>query len=136
MRRWRIEYNPVYTATPLSFWVHSHMDHAVWIESSVFEPRLPEAIPGKGFPMLVVDAFGTELQFASIDEVDHFLDVIRQKNMPSTVALSKARGTIRGPNTHWLSRLPAGLKPWAKREKLISLVERARLDFTKAWSSL
>ena len=123
MSKWRIEYRPKYQNTPMSFWVHKNLDGEAWIRSKEFDPPLPEAIPVKGFPYLVVDAMGTDLEFASIEEAEHFLYVISQKNMPTTRQLSRLRTEAKGPNSHWLSRLPADLKPWSKRQKIIPIME-------------
>ena len=125
MKKWRIEYRSDYTETPLSFWVHKHVDHEVWRYANEFEPPLPKAIPGKGYPFLIVNAFGLDLEFASVAEVEHFLTVIRQKNMPTTQQLSRQRTNNYGPNRHWLSRLPAGIKAWSKRKRMIPVLERA-----------
>ncbi len=119
MPRWRIEFGENYRSSPVSFWVHQHLDHEVWTESTRFEPPLPKAIVGKGFPRLIIDAFGTELEFASIEEVEHCRQVLSQKNMPTSRQLASQRQTSMGPNSHWLSRLPADLKSWRKREKLL-----------------
>ena len=94
-----------------------------------FEPSLPKAIPTKGFPVLFVDAFGTELQFSSVDEVVHFLEVIGQKNMPTSLQLTRRRNEAYGPNKHWLSRLPADLKPWRKRERLLPIINEGLAAF-------
>ena len=123
MKKWRIEYSAEYKPSPLSFWVHKHLDNDVWRLASKFEPGLPKAIPLKGFPVLWVDAFGVPLWFSSIEEVEHFLEVIGVKNMPTPLHLTKKRNARYGPNGHWLSRLPAQLKPWSKREKLIPIVK-------------
>ena len=123
MRKWRIEYRPKYQRTPISFWVHRHLDGDVWSRCEKFDPPLPEAIPCKGYPCLVVNALGTELEFASIQEAEHFLEVISRKNLPTTLQLSRQRTETLGPNRHWLSRLPAGLKPWSKRQKIIPIME-------------
>lgn len=129
MKQWRIEYRPAYTETPLSFWVHRHIDHEVWCYATQFEPELPKAIPCKGYPLLVVNALGIELEFASVAEVEHFLEVIGQKNMPTTQHLSRRRSNNYGPNRHWLSRLPSSIKSWPKRKKMIPIVERALNEF-------
>ncbi len=81
--------------------------------------------------MLVVTVFGIELRFASVEEAEHFLNIIGQKNMPTTLKLSRERTNGYGPNGHWLSRLPAGIKAWSKRQKLIPIVEAALDDFRK-----
>ena len=94
-----------------------------------YEPELSRLIPGKGFPRLIVNTLGVELEFASIAEIEHFLDVIRQKNMPTSTQLSQKREVPYGPNGHWLSRLPAKLKPWPKREKYIKVIEDGSREF-------
>ena len=131
MKKWRIEYRPEFPATPLSFWVHKHVDHEVWIYAKKFEPELPKAIPGKGYPLLIVNVLGIELEFASVAEIEHFLTVISRKNMPTAQRLSRQRADNYGPNRHWLSRLPSGLKPWSKRERIIPIIENALNEFKK-----
>lgn len=129
MKKWRIEYRSKYTETPLSFWVHKHVDHEVWRHANKFDPELPKAIPGKGYPVLIVKVLGVELEFSSVPEVEHFLFVISQKNMPSTRQLSLQRIHNYGPNRHWLSRLPSSIKPWTKRARIIPIVEGALNEF-------
>ena len=133
MKKWRIEYRSGFCATPISFWVHKHIDHDIWIYASEFEPPLPKPIPCKGYPFLIVNILGAELVFASIEEVEHFLEVMRQKNLPTTWRLSRQRVDNYGPNSHWLSRLPATLKPWSKRERLLPVVEKALVEFREEW---
>jgi hypothetical protein len=125
MKKWRIEFNDKYTSSPLSYWVHEHIDCGVWLQATVFEPPLPRPIPGKGYPLLIVNALGCELRFASVAEVEHFLAIIRQKNLPTSRQLSSHRSGNHGPNSHWLSRLPSSLKPWSKRQRIIPVVEDA-----------
>ena len=129
MNKWRIEFTEKYKSSPLSFWVHKHLDCDVWSQATQYDPVLPKVIPAKGFPTLVVDALGFELEFSSIEEVYHFLDIVRQKNMPTSTQLSNKRGVTYGPNGHWLSRLPAKLKPWSKRENYIKTVEEGLAEF-------
>ena len=129
MARWRIEFGENYCSSPVSFWVHRHLDHDVWADATSFEPPLPQAIVGKGFPRLIIDAFGTELEFASIEEVEHCRQVLSQKNMPTTRQLASLRRSSLGPNSHWLSRFPAGLKSWRKREKLLPLLDAGIVEF-------
>ena len=129
MKRWRIEFTEKYQPGPMSFWVHLPVDNAVWYGATQYEPPLPQAIPGKGFPVLYVNVFGVELQFASPEEVGHFLTILSQKNMPTSLRLTQQRGADYGPNNHWLSRLPAKLKPWRRRQRFIPIVERALHDF-------
>ena len=97
----------------------------MWHHATEFEPSLPKALPTKGYPVLFVDALGVELQFSSIDEVEHFIAVISRKNMPTPLQLAQQRNTKYGPNAHWLSRLPVKLKPWSKREKILPILQSA-----------
>ena len=129
MKKWRIEYRPKFTETPLSFWVHKHLDHEVWRHANKFDPDLPRAIPGKGYPVLIVNAMGIELEFSSVAEVEHFLSVLSQKNMPTAQQLSLRRTAKYGPNSHWLSRLPSCIMPWTKRARIIPIVEGALNEF-------
>ena len=134
MKKWRIEYKKKYTPTPLSFWVHRNLDDNIWLKATKFDPPLPKGIPCKGFPMLVVNALGVELEFSSVEEAEHFLEVIRKKNMPNSMQLSNARNTRCGPNSHWLSRLPSSLKSWVKREKIITIIERGINELKSVYS--
>ncbi len=129
MKKWRIIYNPKYTPTPLSYWVHQQVDDEVWMQATVFDPPIPRGIPGKGFPLLLVHVLGVELEFASIPEVEHMLVVFRQKNMPTSRQLSRQRADSHGPNSHRLSRLPASIKPWSKRARIIPVLEDALKGF-------
>ena len=135
MNKWRIAFVKEYTPSPLSFWVHRHLDHEVWSQATEFEPNLPKAIPSKGYPVLFVNAFGTELKFSSVEEVEHFLQVISMKHMPSSLQLTRQRGAAYGPNRHWLSRLPSKLKPWSKREKFIPIIESGLREFKALYTS-
>ncbi|GAA6186874.1 hypothetical protein [Aliiglaciecola sp. NS0011-25] len=129
MNKWRIEYNANYTKTPLSFWEHKDLDHEVRAYAKEFDPKLPRAIPCRGFPMLIVDVLGVQLIFASVAEVEHFLFVIGQKNMPTTQQLSRQRINNYGTNRHWLRRLPSSIKAWSKRKRIIPIVEKGLHEF-------
>ena len=123
MPRWKIEYTKEFYPSPLSFWVHKALEDKSWFHATKYNPALPKAIPCKGYPVLFVDVSGVELWFSSVQEVEHFLAVISQKNLPSSRQLSQKQDQIDGPNRHWLSRLPGKLKSWKKREKLIPIIE-------------
>jgi hypothetical protein len=131
MEKWSVRYTEDFKPGPLTFWVHRETDGRPWYEATAFEPPLPKPVPGAGFAALYVQVFNVELHFASVPEVRHFLSVMRQKNLPTTRRLSTERGTSSGPNSHWLSRLPADLKAWRKREKIIKIIENALVEFEK-----
>ncbi len=129
MKKWRIDYTPEFKPGPLSFWVHKSSGGDSWLAVKEYAPSLPTVVPGKGFPRLSVNVMGIELEFASVPEVEHFLDVIRQKNMPTTLQLTQKRGVACGPNSHWLSRLPSKIKPWVKRAKIIPIIEEGLSEY-------
>ena len=131
MNKWHIGYTKEFEPSPLSFWTHIEADGQPWYSAMSFVPPKPLPVPGKGFAVLKVPVLGVELRFASVAEVHHFLEIMRQKNLPTTRRLSGQRATGLGPNSHWLSRLPSGLKAWTKRAKVIAIVEQALPDFEK-----
>jgi hypothetical protein len=112
----------------MSFWVHQNLDGDAWIRATLFSPPLPEPVLGQGYPTYFVDYGDVRLQFASIDELRVFVDTLGQRLLPTTRALSLARGTGLGPNSHWLSRLPAELKPWRKRQALTAYLRALLAD--------
>ena len=127
MKKYAFTFNETYNRTPISFWVHKHLDDPVWMNATVFEPPLPKPVPGQGYAMLKINALGTDLFFASPEELEHFIDVIGKKHMPTSYQLSRLRSDSYGPNRHWLSRLPGHLKPYKKtRATLAYMQSRSR----------
>ena len=118
MKRFSIEYSSTWTPGPMSFWVHHHLDGTHWNNATRFSPPLRGPVAGSGYPTYFVDYRGTRLQFASVDEIRACIDILGRRVLPTTFALSAARGPGLGPNGHWLSRLPAKLKPWRTRQAL------------------
>jgi len=112
--RYHLTFEPDWRSAPLAFWV----------------PAAPAPVPHKGYVFLHVDAAGVDLQFSSVDQLDHFIDVLATQPMPTSRQLSRKRGLPVGPNGHWLSRLPARLKAPRERLKLVAGLRavRARLQ--------
>lgn len=69
--------------------------------------------------MLWVDLKECELQFSSPAQLEHCIQVLAAKPLPTTRQLSAKRGASVGPNGHWLSRLPARLKSPRRRERVV-----------------
>ena len=126
MNRHWIEYHDRWQDSPLSFWVHTGQDSTAASEGPISAPPKPGPVPGKGYATLHVECDGFVFQFSSLAEVDHCIDVISQRNLPSTIRLTKAGPGGKGPNGHWLSRLPANVKPWSYRERAIRRISAAR----------
>lgn len=130
MKRWEIIYDKASGFTAMSYWVHIGVDEKIKGYSScdTFIPPMPSKVPGKGYPLLQIYALGDNFAFASMAELEHCIEVLGQKNMPTTRALSAQRGTKVGPNKHWLSRFPAKYKPWRKREKLVKILKKVKIE--------
>jgi hypothetical protein len=133
MNEWKVTYKEQYSPSPVSFWVHKHLDDPIWMNATEFDPPLPKSVPGKGYPVLKVIFQDVKLTFSSIEEVEHFVDVVGQKNMPTSQQLSAKRNTKSGPNSHWLSRLPGDILSWKKREKLLKIMDKAIVEYRKAF---
>ncbi len=58
--------------------------------------ELPKPVIYKGYPVLIINALGYELQFNSIEEVEHFIEVVEQKNIPNSSQLASARNKSAG----------------------------------------
>ncbi len=121
--RYHFSYQPDWRAAPVAFWVHRPVDG-----SDAFDPPAPRAIPQKGFAFLHVEFDATELWFSAPAQLDHFIDVLSKKPLPTSRALSSARGSRVGPNDHWLSRLPARLKSPRHRMRLVDALKAIRAD--------
>jgi hypothetical protein len=134
MSQWKISYHTSRKFSPISYWVHEGIGENVnpYMECEEFVPPFPYKLMNQGFQYLQVTFQGNELGFASMLEVDHFREILMQKNLPTTKSLSVIRGTGYGPNNHWLSRLPANLKSWVKREKLIAAINKVKREIENA----
>ena len=131
MKKATVVYRETYRSTPVSFWAHRHLDGESWSAATRFDPPLPAPVPGKGWAQLLVQFDGVELAFSSPAELDQVIDVLSRNPLPTTRRLSELRGTTRGPNAHWLSRLPSSAKPQGFRRRLVTYLARVRPE---AWS--
>lgn len=105
-----------------AFWVHLPVGGS----PGEFFPPAPTEIPHRGYSVLNVEFDAYELQFCSRAHLDHYIEVLSQKPLPSSRRLSILGGTGWGPNQHWLSRLPAELKESKKRARLVAALIAAR----------
>lgn len=125
---------PDWRTAPLAFWVH------VPVGGSDTEcvPSAPVEVLHEGFIVLHVDAIDVDLQFSSLAQLDHFIEVMSAKPLPTSRQLSEKRGLPIGPNGHWLSRLPAKLKAPKERAKLVRRLRAVREQLSpleSAWHS-
>ncbi|MDO6579353.1 hypothetical protein [Alteromonas stellipolaris] len=130
MSKWKFKYGHQRPTTPISYWVHKGVgeDDTYYSNCTEFTPPFPKKDVIKGYPFLTVTVLSFDIYFASMFEVNHFLSVMEQKNLPTTMALTEQRGRSLGPNNHWLSRFPARLKSWKKRETIILAVKKAQKE--------
>ena len=117
MKKFWVEYAERWQDEPLAYWVHRERGNRPWYEANDFAPPAPNPVPGKGYAIYSVEIDGMIFRFSSIAQLEHCIDILGRKLLPRTIDLSADRGTSKGPNSHWLSRLPKKAKPWRYREK-------------------
>ncbi len=115
----------------MSYWVHVEVDGKHWLDAREFVPPLPLPVAGRGYAGFFVELDGFTFYFASLAELDHCVEILSQRVLPTSRRLSEIRGTGYGPNNHWLSRLPKGTKNWKYRQKAVKYLSEARADFEK-----
>jgi len=111
----RFSFEPDWRTAPVAFWVHVPVPGS----DLLCDPPAPQSVPHKGYLFLHVEFEEFDLQFSAPAQLDHFIEVLSSKPLPTTRQLSARRGLPVGPNGHWLSRLPASLKAPRKRTKLV-----------------
>jgi hypothetical protein len=117
-------------SAPMAFWVHVPIPET----ADAFDPPAPQAAPRLGYAVLHV-AFGShELRFSALAQLDHMIEVLSRKPLPTSRQLSSRRGTSAGPNGHWLSRLPARLKSPRQRGQLVRALQEIRAQVASSWS--
>lgn len=113
-RAW-IEYRDNWYHAPIAAWVHRR------VGEGYDPPAPPRELPG--FPWYFVRTCGFVFCFSSRAQLDHAIEVLGRKLMPTTLDLSRRLGPDWGPNQHWLSRLPGDLKGWKKRRRMVTDLE-------------
>lgn len=131
MKRHWIDYQEEIPECPLTYWVHREADGSPWYQAEMFDPPRQRPVPGRGYPVFNMEHNGVIWEFASLAEIDACLETLGSKLMPRTIDLAKERGGEFGPNSHWLSRLPAKAKPWKYREGFVRALLKAREAFAK-----
>jgi hypothetical protein len=115
----------------MTFWVHREVGDGPWYEADDFDPPRQPAVPGRGYPVFRVEIDGFTFEFASLAEVRVCIDILGKKLLPRTLDLSRVRSPKKGPNSHWLSRLPAKVKTWRYREAAVIYLRKALESFEK-----
>jgi hypothetical protein len=129
MKRYWVEFTKDRQHQPMTYWVHLPIKESVWIYATDYTPPLPNSLPGWGYPAFHVEIDGFTFRFASLNEIEHCIDILSKRVLPTSRILSEERGTSYGPNNHWLSRLPKGTKSWIYRQKAVTYLRAAREVF-------
>ena len=120
--QFRFTYEKDWLSAPVAYWVHV-ADPA---NPGAFVPPAPAPVPHRGYVFLRVEYGPHEFVFSSPEQLQHFIEILSTKPLPTSRALSARRGSGAGPNRHWLSRLPSELKPPLARALLVRHLEAVR----------
>lgn len=77
----------------------------------------PPPVPGKGYPLWVLEHRGHELYFASPEEIAHVTGVLGQRVLPQPRVLGAEQSAV---NSHWLSRMDKAWLSWKTRQEIVS----------------
>ncbi|MBN9672355.1 hypothetical protein [Roseibium aggregatum] len=136
MKRYWIAYQDMPVWSPMAFWVHlPTRRNQIWVYADAYDPPLTRPVGGRGFPAFLVEIDGFTFYFASLAELRELIRVFEMKLMPSVRHLCRERGSSKGPNSHWLSRLPARVKPWRYRQKALPFLRQALDGFERQLAS-
>ncbi len=130
MKKRRIVYTQAWQEGPMTYWVHVPTDSRPWLDAQVFDPAAPQPIPGKGFPVFIIEYDRAVLQFSSLAELRVCLHTLSQRVLPSNLTLTRKRGGY-GPSNHWLNRLPLRAMTWPYRQKVVKYLKASLADFEK-----
>lgn len=120
-----VEFTDDWRKEPLAFWVHVEQDGQPWFSAERFIPEAPRPVPHKGYAILCVEFKGVVFRFSSREQLVECIRVLSLNPMPATRRLAELRGVAKGPNGHWLSRLPANLKSPKVRSSLVEALRDA-----------
>lgn len=133
--RFRFTVEPHWRAAPLAYWVHVPVPG----EAGAWRPPAPNHVPHRGYVFLHVEVGKMDLEFSALAQLDHFIDVMDARLLPTSRQLSILRAAPIGPNGHWLSRLPACLKAPRQRQRLVKELRRIRDEIAplgRSWDAV
>jgi hypothetical protein len=117
--RYWIEYAEDWRDEPMAYWVHKEKEATTWRDSKEYDPPAPKLEGKKGFRILCVEFSDMVFRFSSRAQIDECVRVLQMKPLISSARLTILRGSKAGPNSNWLSRLPAHVKAPKNRELVV-----------------
>jgi hypothetical protein len=123
-----IEYVANWYHEPMAFWVHRSIGSG---KTTTFDPPAPPQIGRKGFAVLCVESGRFVFRYSSLEQLDECVRVLSLKPLPTSRHLSLKRGASVGPNSHWLSRLPASIKTPKMRARCVEDLVHIRTQIAK-----
>lgn len=124
-----IEFAEDWRYFPIAFWVHAALEGKNWYQAEVYDPPAPRPVPHRGYAIYCVEIGPHVLRFSSPEQLTHCIEVLGANPMPRPSQLSQVRGTLKGPNSHWLSRLPVEIKSPRKRPRVVEALQLAAASF-------
>lgn len=126
MKKFHVDYAETWKNSPLAYWVHRETDRKPFWEAEAFDPPAPRKDLNGKYKIYHVEFDGVDLEFSSREQYQHFIEVMSCRLLPRSLDLSRERCSSCGPNSHWLSRLPADLKKWKTRQTLVKYLLEIR----------
>ncbi len=126
MSKFWIEYSDQYKPSPLSSWVHAPVDHEQWLYATEYDPPLPKQVSGKGYAIYKIEVRGWVLEFSSKEEIEHCIDILSNRNLPTTNQLANKSWCKGYQHKHWLTKLPGALKTVKNRMQIVKLLGKVK----------
>lgn len=131
MKKYEVGYTETWQSAPMAYWVHIEQDHEYWFAAKEFDPPAPKKAANGMYKLYKIEVDGFTFIFTSLDQLKHCIEILSMKLLPTTRALSEKRPGTAGPNCHWLSRLPADVKPWTYRQKAVKYLLKVKEELEK-----
>ena len=131
-----VEFADDWRDAPLAYWVHIEQNSDSWRDASQYSPEAPELVLHRGYRMICVEFDDIVLRFSSPEQLAECIRVLSMKPLPTSRRLTMVRGASLGPNSHWLSRMPAKLKAPKTRLELVKILRVTMQDVGTLNSSL
>lgn len=125
MKYW-IEQTKRYKKSPLSIWVHRPVGSNIWLEANEYNPPLPIKGINNLFSIFKIEHKGVEFSFSSLEEIEHCIEVLAKKILPTTNELANNSWLKGYQHLHWLTKWPSDLKSFKDRQKIVNLLVKVK----------